>query len=86
MPIRQHSKINAERLGTFIKETDRKDVYEEYRNSLDNRDSESFREYDIREITKDDYGLIDNIQQLRANDLILREKLLHISKEFNESI
>lgn len=41
------------------------------------------RDFEIRKINSDDKSILDNVRDLRASDLILRDKLLHLVKRRN---
>ena len=60
--------------------------YEEYHDVLKNRNQEKFQSYNIREINKKDESIISTIQHFRKNDIDLKHKFVHISREFGESI
>ncbi len=54
--------------------------------TLKNRNSKAYKNYEIREINSNDSALISHMQDMRDKFLDLREKLVHISREFGETI
>ena len=86
IPMRRPQKIDPERMVTYLDDPYSKEKFEAYRRQLENRNPEDYTQYDIREITHEDKDLMRNIQNLRGKDILLREKLVHLSREFGESI
>ncbi|ALQ51977.1 hypothetical protein [Nitrosomonas ureae] len=86
--IRDQHSVNPERLRSYIerKESGTRQQYLNWLNEIKQRESSNFRNYKIREISEEDKELVNNIQQLRAKDLQLRNKLAHIARDFGESI
>lgn len=60
--------------------------YQKSIKTLQQRRDSDFEKYAIREISKEDKAIISNIQDLRTRYTDLRQKLVHISREFGESI
>jgi hypothetical protein len=88
LPIRDYSKPSPERLRGWLdrNEGDATKVYLERLTALQERNPNDHRAYDIREISAADGEVIRSVQHLRANDLDLREKLVHIARKYGESI
>lgn len=86
IPVRRPQKTQPERLFTYLDDPVSKEEFGAYYKQLEHRNPEDYTQYDIREITHEDKNLISSIQNLRGSDIILREKLVHLSREFGTSI
>lgn len=87
LPIRDRSETRPGRLKDWISKNESSmKTYSEIFEKLDSRDSSEYQEYQIRELNAEDRRIIDNIQRLRTKDINLRDKLVHISREFGQSI
>lgn len=85
IPIRDYSRLSPERLRDWInRKGDDTDL--KYLSTLRERNGDSYRAYEIREISDTDRELISKVQHLRGKDLQLREKLVHIARKYGESI
>lgn len=87
IPIRDRSNIRPERIRDYIQRggsiagslSERLQVFR-------TRKSGGSRQYQIRTLSKEDRETIYFVDELRKADIGLREKLVHISREFGESI
>lgn len=88
LPYRDRSRTRPERLRDWLgrqsKETAAR--YQEWRIQLQERENGSFNAYNIRELNESDRKVLSHVQILRGKDHTLREKLVHISRGFGESI
>ena len=84
LPIRDRSNIRPERLRSYISRNE--NSFDKDKDMLSKRERDDYKDYLIREVTKSDYEIIRNVQELRSEFLDLRDKLVHISREFGESI
>ncbi len=86
IPYRTHSQNQPERWRDgVLSDSDVSNHHSRCLKTLRNRDSQKFNQPRIREFTTDDQILVKEIQKLRAKNLSLRDKLVHISRQFGES-
>ncbi|MEM9649915.1 MAG: hypothetical protein AAF969_15660 [Bacteroidota bacterium] len=87
LPFRDRSRLHAERLKDYMNRHESASIgFSKDKEMLSKRNSDSHKEYRIREITSSDFQVIQNIQKSRNEFIDLREKLVHLSREFGESI
>lgn len=89
LPIRDYSKSSPERLRGWIDRSGGSDSAKFYLgclNDLRERNADSHRAYEIREISAADDELVRNVQHLRTKNFDLREKLIHIARKYGEAI
>lgn len=82
IPYRRQSEGAKVRLRDALGE----DAYASERAVLASRDRESYPGYVVRELTAEDTRILEAIQWYRGHDLLMRDKLAHISRAFGESI
>ena len=87
--IRSRDDFSPGRLKDYIAKSEYESVVIEYAKQLEQlkkRGSKTFRTYELRDFSKKDGGLAYDIQKIRTKFLDLREKLVHIAREFGEGI
>lgn len=58
------------------RDSEKRELYNDHRKIISERENKNFRTYTIRNIDKDDGWLISNIQTVRTKELVLRDKLV----------
>jgi len=88
LPYRDRSRTSPERLRDWLTGlgSESAKYYEERRRTLQSRNRDSFRQFRVRDITKADFELIRSVQDLRGRDVRLRDKLVHLARQFSESV
>lgn len=88
LPYRDHSSTTPERLRDWLGKEGAESaaIYNERRQKISNRKHDDYRSYKVREITQDDREVIHKVQEMRAKDIVLRDKLVHLSRKFSESV
>jgi hypothetical protein len=88
LPYRDHSRSSPERLRDWLAKTDAESaaVYNKRRQKTRDRKRDDYRNYRVREITRNDRELINTVQALRGKEISLRDKLVHLSRRFSESV
>jgi hypothetical protein len=85
--FRHASESSGGRLRDYITKSEWvKNQLPNYQKALEARHNDSYNSYDIREIEPGDGQMISNIQSMRSKYLDLREKLVHLSRQFGHSI
>lgn len=88
LPYRDRSSTSPERLGEWLvnRGAESAATYNQRRQTISNRKHDDFRKYKLREITQNDHEVIRKVQEMRGRDIVLRDKLVHLSRRFSESV
>lgn len=88
LPYRDRSWTTPERLRDWLgKEgAESASTYNQRKQKICSRRHDDYRRYKVREITQNDHEVIRKVQEMRASDVALREKLVHLSRKFSESV
>jgi hypothetical protein len=88
LPYRDRSSTTPERLGEWLvkRGAESATTYNQRKETISNRKHDDFRKHRIREITQNDHEVIGKVQAMRGKDVALRDKLVHLSRKFSESV